>query len=396
MKVGDSINGYTILEEFRVVGAGLSEWTFAERGGREYFIKRFLSPTYPDDAAPGGAATKERKRRRCAAFEAHHRGIQAALAPVTAYGGNLIATLDFFRHGAKYYKITEKIDPAGLDAAAIAGLPFPTKLILLKTVAHSLRILHDLGIVHGDLKPTNVLIKKTELGYTTKLIDFDSSYIVGDPPPRDEIVGTMNYYSPELVRYIQDSAAVSELTQASDIFALGLIYAEYLTGALPAFDVAHHEAAVAVLNGVVLRLTAPGLPGPILDLVERMLLIEPAARPSIKEVHAALMGLGSGARTAAAPLRPPGHPASAPSSVLRGKGLWIAGGRSTAPPTGRLKSDDAHGLDPDRRSTGQPTVERESAARPSTPASSEPDRSPSGVTRLVGKLLRTLEKRWSR
>ena len=97
-----------------VVGAGLSEWTFAERGGREYFIKRFLSPTYPDDAAPGGAATKERKRRRCAAFEAHHRGIQAALAPVTAYGGNLIATLDFFGHGAKYYKVTEKIDPAGL------------------------------------------------------------------------------------------------------------------------------------------------------------------------------------------------------------------------------------------------------------------------------------------
>ena len=160
MKVGDSINGYTILEEFRVVGAGLSEWTFAERGGREYFIKRFLSPTYPDDAAPGGAATKERKRRRCAAFEAHHRGIQAALAPVTAYGGNLIATLDFFRHGAKYYKITEKIDPAGLDAAAIAGLPFPTKLILLKTVAHSLRILHDLGIVHGDLKPTQCTDQK--------------------------------------------------------------------------------------------------------------------------------------------------------------------------------------------------------------------------------------------
>ena len=160
MKAGDIIHGYTLLEDFRVVGAGLSEWTFAERGGQEFFLKRFLSPTYPDDAAPGSATTKQRKRARCAAFEAHHRGIQAALAPITRYGGNLIATLDFFRDGAKYYKVTEKIDPAGLDPSGVAKLDFPVKLVLLKTVAHSLRILHDLDIVHSDLKPSNFLIKK--------------------------------------------------------------------------------------------------------------------------------------------------------------------------------------------------------------------------------------------
>ena len=114
LRAGDVVNGYRLLEDFRVVGAGLSEWSFAERGGRAYFIKRFLSPTYPDDAAPGSARTKARKRARCAAFEAHHRGIQAAMAPLTSYGGNLIATLDFFRVGAKYYKVTEKIDLAGL------------------------------------------------------------------------------------------------------------------------------------------------------------------------------------------------------------------------------------------------------------------------------------------
>ncbi|MGI8591784.1 MAG: protein kinase domain-containing protein [Nakamurella sp.] len=73
----------------------------------------------------------------------------------------------------------------------------------MKTVAHSLKILHDLHIVHSDLKPSNVKIKKTELGYTTKLIDFDSWYVVGSPPPPDEIVGTMNYYSPELITYVQ-------------------------------------------------------------------------------------------------------------------------------------------------------------------------------------------------
>jgi eukaryotic-like serine/threonine-protein kinase len=47
LRAGDLINGYRLLEDFRVVGAGLSEWSFAERGGRIFFIKRFLSPTYP-------------------------------------------------------------------------------------------------------------------------------------------------------------------------------------------------------------------------------------------------------------------------------------------------------------------------------------------------------------
>ncbi len=81
MKAGDVINGYTILEDFKVVGAGLSKWTFAERGGQKFFIKEFLSPTYPDDRRPGSAKTKAKKRARCAAFEAHHRGVQRALAP---------------------------------------------------------------------------------------------------------------------------------------------------------------------------------------------------------------------------------------------------------------------------------------------------------------------------
>ncbi len=333
MKTGDVVGGYTLMEDFRVVGAGLSEWTFAQRDGREFFIKRFLSPTYPDEDAPGSATTKARKRTRCAAFEAHHRGMQVALAPVTRYGGNLITTIDFFRQGAKYYKVTEKVDPAGLEAKDVARLDFPTRLVLLKTVAHSLKILHDLHIVHSDLKPSNVLIKRTELGYTTKLIDFDNSYVVGSPPPADEIVGTMNYYSPELVRYIQGADNGSELTEASDIFALGLIYAEYLTGSLPSFDPAHHEPAVAVLNGNRLRVPPTGLPTPVPELVDRMLLADPGARPRIDEVHTTLMGhrastpatTGKAPRAASAQGRHAG-------STLRGKGLRIADGAGTPAP----------------------------------------------------------------
>jgi serine/threonine protein kinase len=330
VKAGDVINGYTILEDFRVVGAGLSKWTFAAKDGREYFIKEFLSPTFPDEHAPGSAQTKMRKRRRCAAFERHHRRIQEALASVSGVGGNLIVTLDFFRWGAKYYKVTEKVEAAGLSPADVTALAFQDQLVLLKTVAHSLRILHDRGIVHGDLKPSNVLIKRTELGYTTKLIDFDNAYLTSEPPPPDEIVGTMNYYSPELVGYIQETGtAAHELTQKADIFALGLIYAEFLTGTPPAFDAAYQYAGVAARAGEVLRLAPTKLPAAVVELVDRMLLADPTARPTIADTHTTLMGIRTAATTTAILAGPEPEPLA--PTRLRGRGLRAAARRTTSP-----------------------------------------------------------------
>ena len=322
MKAGDVVNGYLILEDFKVVGAGLSKWTFAERGGRQFFIKEFLSPTYSDDAAPGSEKTKAKKRARCATFEAQHRGMQKALAPLSIYGGNLIVTLDFFRWGAKYYKVTEKVEAEDLGTEGIASLGLRWQMVLMKSVAHSLKILHDLRIVHGDLKPSNILVKRTELGFTSKLIDFDSSYIAGNPPPFEDIVGTINYYSPELLGYIQDVGVLkSELGVASDIFALGLIYTEFLTGAVTPFDAAtYHEPAVAIRSGQTLRIPRTTIPVALADLIDAMLLADPARRPTIAQVHATLMSI-----------RLPSHTtpvtsatASPPSGALRGKGLRAA------------------------------------------------------------------------
>jgi eukaryotic-like serine/threonine-protein kinase len=333
VRAGDVVNGYTILEDFRVVGAGLSKWTFAAKNGREYFIKEFLSPTWPDEHAPGSAQTKMRKRRRCAAFERHHRRIIEALAEVSGLGGNLIVTLDFFRWGAKYYKVTEKVEVAGLEPADVAALPFADQLVLLKTVAHSLRILHDRGIVHGDLKPSNVLIKRTELGYTTKLIDFDNAYLAGDPPSPEEIVGTMNYYSPELVGYIQETGnTAAELTQKADIFALGLIYAEYLTGGLPPFDAGKYQyAGVAARGGEVLRLPPGSLPAPVVELVERMLLANPTARPTIADIHTTLMGIRPAAATTALLAGPAVVSTPSAPTRLKGRGLRTPAGRAPSP-----------------------------------------------------------------
>lgn len=334
MKAGDVINGYTILEDFKVVGAGLSKWTWAARGGREFFIKEFLSPTYPDADAPGSDKTKAKKRARCAAFEKHHRNLQKALAPLSVYGGNLIVTLDFFRWGAKYYKVTEKVQAAGLSGGDVASFDPRTQLVVMKSVAHSLKILHDLRIVHGDLKPSNILIKRTELGHTSKLIDFDSSYMAGSPPPPEEIVGTINYYSPELLGYIQeDGVEPAQLGVASDIFALGLIFTEFLTGSTPPFDVAtYHEPSVAVRSGETLRIPRTHVAAELADMVDAMLAAEPSRRPSVAQVHSTLMSI-----------RLPGAEAPTPSatgtssSVLKGKGLRAAArARDAAPAPGRL------------------------------------------------------------
>jgi serine/threonine protein kinase len=372
VKAGDVVNGYLILEDFKVVGAGLSKWTYAERDGRQYFIKEFLSPTYPDDAAPGSAKTKAKKRARCATFENQHRGMQKALAPLSTYGGNLIVTLDFFRWGAKYYKVTEKVDAENLGPGGIAALGLRSQLVLMKSVAHSLKILHDLRIVHGDLKPSNILVKRTELGYTSKLIDFDSSYIAGNPPPFTEIVGTINYYSPELLGYIQDvGVQPGELGVASDIFALGLIYTEFLTGAVPPYDTAtYHEPAVAVRSGETLHIPRDGIAPTLADLIDAMLRAEPTQRPTIAQVHATLMGIRAAgdpppaSTTIRSPrTSPTSPPAAASSSALRGKGLRISG---AAPPD----------------TTSPAETSRDGAAT----TASEPGRGLVG--KLVGKLTR--------
>ena len=146
------------------------------------------------------------------------------------------------------------------------------------------------------------------------MIDFDNAYIAGRPPHPEEIVGTINYYSPELLGYIQEvGVPASELGVASDIFALGLIYTEYLTGAPPPFDVAkYHEPAVAVRNRESLRITRGEIPTHLADLIDAMLAPEPVQRPTIAYVHATLMSMRPVTQDEVAP---------SSSSALRGKGL---------------------------------------------------------------------------
>lgn len=301
MRKGEVIRGYTVLHDPSTVDGGQCRWAFVQRGSRQYFMKQFLAPKYPVPGSPGSETTKRKKLAECKRFEKHHRELMNALSAVASKsgeGGNLVVAIDWFLHRTTYYKVTEKIDVTSLTLAEIASRPLPEKLLLLITVTHSVQILHRNNIVHGDLKPGNILVKTTESGtLTTKLIDFDNAFFSGEPPEnQEELVGTMSHYSPEVYEFIKGSRAPSEITTASDIFSLGLIFSQFLSGRLPPLPSEMKHACVAAAGGAVLtppkEVTSAGLRA----LIEGMLSKDPEARPKVGEVFSELKRVRDGGR----------------------------------------------------------------------------------------------------
>lgn len=291
MKKGSVINGYRILRDFTNAGGGLSKWTFAEKDGTEFFFKEFLAPTYPTNDAPGSEKTKAQKRVRCAAFEAHQKSLIEAVRTKCAPGGNVVFAHAFFREAAKYYKVTDKVDVASISVEDIALLPLPSRILIMKTVAHSLGVLHKLDIVHGDLKPNNLLIKRSLHGsdtYVAKLIDFDNSYFAGKPPETaEELVGDLVFYSPEMARYVRDDAEISksDLQLSSDIFALGIVYCLYLTGKLPLYDQDKFQyPCISAISGEPVSIRPEGVPASLVEIVNEMLQTDAPSRPNVGQV----------------------------------------------------------------------------------------------------------------
>lgn len=303
-----TVGRYRLTSDFTTAGGGQCRWAFAERDGREYFIKEYLAPTFPVPGSPGGAATKARKLAECRRFEERHQTLMTSLAGVSKAGGNLVVADDFFLHGARYYKVTVKVDASPLPLDRVRALPRRSLAILATTVAHSVQVLHRRNLVHGDIKPPNVLLKLTAKGiYTAKLIDLDDAYFSGRPVGADELVGDLAYYSPETQRYVLHEASAAELTCAADVFSLGILLTEYLTGARPAYP-GGATCATGALSGAAFT-TGLETSWPATDqLVRRMLRVAPAERPSSAEVVAALKDIRDGGPGLARSRRPASRP----------------------------------------------------------------------------------------
>jgi serine/threonine protein kinase len=312
VRKGDVVGAYRLLGDFTTAGGGMSMWTFAERDGRRYFLKQFLAPKYPVPGGPGTEKTNARRRRDCEQFEQHQHRIMDLLRSRSVPGGNLVVTIDFFRVDGVYYKVTEAVDVTAMKIGDVAALPLTQRLLIMKTVTHSVGILHGAGIVHGDIKPDNSLIKRTETGhFTTKLIDFDNCFIAGEPPaPDGQFRREKDGIADRLAAHMMGTAGVPAVTTSSDIFALGVLFCLYLTGAVPHVQGGGCEGMHVherVASGGIAVTAWPEIRGDVSRIVGRMLDLDPARRPTAADVLAELQG------------RPSRTPEAAASPRLRGR-----------------------------------------------------------------------------
>ena len=141
-------------------------------------------------------------------------------------------------------------------------------LALAAGLAKSLSAIHAAGVVHGDLKPSNVLLALDG----PRVIDFGISQAAEAAPLARSglVVGTPSFMSPE-------QAAGQAVGSRSDVFSLGAVLAFAATGCKPFGS----GQAAAVLERVVRG--APdlhGAPPEVLPLIERCLAKDPAVRPA--------------------------------------------------------------------------------------------------------------------
>ena len=287
----DKVGAYQLTTNWNTANAGTAKWAFAKQNdsGEEVFIKEFIDPVYPMDRSKISPEQCARKVKICEDFEQRKRRFYNTLNKCS--NGNLVVIKDFFRHRSRFYIVTEKVDVASISIKEISKLDDDVKILIAKVLTHNVKRLHDENIVHSDLKPENILIKRTEKGYyTAKLIDFDGSFFESDAPQNgDDLPGDMVYYAPESLRY----TAVDErirVTTKIDVFALGILFHQYFTGALPKFDTEQYDyiCEASLSGGKVMVSTNP--PMHIVELIRWMLRENPHERPNLDQVFKVLSG----------------------------------------------------------------------------------------------------------
>lgn len=153
-------------------------------------------------------------------------------------------------------------------------LPAPAVLGICARLARAMAHAHGLGIVHRDIKPSNVLVDLAS--DSVKLTDFGTAHLPDSRRTGTEmILGTPVYMAPEML-------AGNTASAAGDLYSLGALLFELLTGALP-----HHSASLGELLRLVAAQPAPDLrhvwpacPPALAELVSGLLSKQPAGRPT--------------------------------------------------------------------------------------------------------------------
>lgn len=155
--------------------------------------------------------------------ERFRREVQAIVALTHEH---ILSALDYGEHGPWCYMVTPYIPHGTLyEQLAHGSLTLSASGTILEQLANALQCAHEHGIIHRDIKASNVLMRDSHSIY---LVDFGLVKRDGDPHSLTQsgfLVGTPEYIAPELVE--------GPATVASDIYALGILLYQMLTGRVP-------------------------------------------------------------------------------------------------------------------------------------------------------------------
>ncbi|MGP8054893.1 MAG: protein kinase domain-containing protein [Limisphaerales bacterium] len=216
---------------------------------------KILPPGIGDDAAFAGRFTREAK----ALAKLNHPGI------VTLY--------EFGQANGLFFFLMEFVDGVNLRQLLHAGRIAPREaLAIVPQICDALQFAHDQGIVHRDIKPENILldrrgrVKVADFGLA-KIVGAEASASFGVPPSggpdrlkpelqtpaltaADKVMGTPNYMAPEQKEH------PDAVDHRADIYALGVVFYQMLTGELPGKKIEPPSSKVQIdvrLDEVVLR-----------------------------------------------------------------------------------------------------------------------------------------------
>jgi eukaryotic-like serine/threonine-protein kinase len=253
----DAPPGYELLEELGRGGMGVVYRARQVSLNREVALKVVLA---------GGHASSAQRQRF----------LREAEAVAAINHQNVVQVYDFGEHAGLPFMSLELCE-AGTLAARLAGTPLPSAeaASLVETLAYAVQKAHEHGIIHRDLKPANVLL--TNDG-NAKVADFGLAKISDSTPgftATGAIFGTPSYMAPEQARGDRNSVGPS-----TDVYSLGAILYECLTGRPPFKGASSAETIVQVLhqNPVSIRDLNPGVPTDLDTICLKCLEKDPSSR----------------------------------------------------------------------------------------------------------------------
>jgi predicted Ser/Thr protein kinase len=296
------------FEILRLLGQGTMGEVYLARDanlGREVAIKTVL---------PGSDFGEEGHAR----FQREARAMAALNHP------NIVTLYDFGFDDGVEYLVMEYLDGETLGSLMAQRKLSPALLMeCLAQACEGLGYAHDLGIVHRDVKPGNILVTVRAGRLQTKLTDFGIAALdQSSLTQQGSLMGSVSYMAPE---YLQSGKA----TASADIFAAGVVLYEILSGGQKPFPGDTPAAAIGAILGQPPAPMSPealrDMPGALMGVVTRALDKDPNIR------FATADDLATAIRQAmtAAPAQPPA-PVQAPAvRTAPGQGQPIVVGRGS-------------------------------------------------------------------